>query len=132
MTRTAPGIVAHPGRRPLRFGVPALLLILTGCATPRPDPPESPLSTLPTLGSPTAPPKSPTDPRPDNVVAGMVTADGSGPCYQVRTDDGTDYALYGTGGWTVHKGDVVRATVTSPGVVCPGGRAVGIVTFEVL
>ncbi len=89
-------------------------------------------SVPPAMGSATAPPKSPTDPMPADIVVGTVVADASGPCYEIQTDGGTAYRLYGPGVGTLRKGDVIRATVTPmpAGVSCGAGRAGSIVTWN--
>jgi hypothetical protein len=65
---------------------------------------------LPTLRPPTAPPDKPTDTRPDNQIVGRVTRGGSGPCYTVVTDDGTEYALYGQDAGPLLAGSYVRVS----------------------
>jgi hypothetical protein len=48
----------------------------------------------PTQQSPMEPPSTPTDPQPQNVVAGRVVRSDAGPCFGVETDDGKLYAVY--------------------------------------
>ena len=51
------------------------------------------------------------------VVAGRVTRGGSGPCYGLITDDGTEYALYSTAGIRLDEGSYIRirfAALTIP------------------
>jgi len=107
-----------------------LALLVSGCATTgpddgtadRPSPPAAtaseaaspttvPSPTLRPSGAPSAPPKKPTDGLPSDRIAGRVTRGGSGPCYGVVTDDGTEYALYGTGAGTLQVGSHVRVTI---------------------
>ena len=45
---------------------------------------------------PPEPPKTPSDLVPHDVVAGRVTRGGSGPCYGLVTEDGTEYAMHST------------------------------------
>jgi len=98
----------------------AILLVAAmtaaGCDTTReagPMPQESaspPLSSteLPTLASPAKPPKTPSDLVPTDLAAGRVTRGGSGPCYGLITDDGTEYAVYSAAGRTLIEGTTVR------------------------
>ncbi|WP_203785272.1 hypothetical protein [Paractinoplanes rishiriensis] len=61
-----------------------------------------------------------------------MTAGGSGPCYRLTTDDGTQYALYSGDGITLVKGDRIKIN-TKPALVrisCGPGRFVEIVAVE--
>ena len=64
----------------------------------------------PILGGGSGPPKSPTDLQPD-WIAGRVLVGGSGPCYRLETDDGTQYELYNADGITLETGSVARVQV---------------------
>ena len=80
----------------------ALLLVaaLAGCAQPSGAP------------APSRPPKTPTDQiKPPGYVVGTVTAGGSGPCYELSTDDGTRYALHAADGTKLVKGARMRVTI---------------------
>lgn len=72
-----------------------------------------PLSSVPppAISPPTGPPTTPSDPRPTDWIAGRITRGGSGPCYGLETDEGIQYAMYGTDGITLETGAVVRARV---------------------
>ncbi|MFC3503849.1 hypothetical protein ACFOOK_23160 [Micromonospora krabiensis] len=73
---------------------------------PAPPPPG-----LPTLRPPTGPPDKPSDLRRSDLLAGRISRGGSGPCYGLTTDDGTEYALYGENLGTWPTGSWVRVTV---------------------
>jgi hypothetical protein len=83
---------------------------------------------------PSGPPESPTDRLPTDWMAGTVTVGGSGPCYTVKTDDDTLYALYSTSGITLHQGDVVRIKLAPmrAQISCGSGRAASIVAVNVI
>ena len=88
-------------------------------------------TTPPTLRPPSGPPKSPTDQQPE-WIAGRVTRGGSGPCYGLETDDGTQYALYNAEGITLEMGAVVRVRV-EPLLVkidCGSGQHVHMIEAE--
>ncbi|MGW0432402.1 hypothetical protein ACWDV4_07630 [Micromonospora sp. NPDC003197] len=120
----------------LRTGGPLLVpmtlaLLMSGCATTEPDndtagqpsPPAATASaaatptTVPTPtvrpsgASPSVPPKKPTDEQATDRIAGRVTRGGSGPCYGVVTDDGKEYALYGSDVGTLQVDSFVRVTI---------------------
>lgn len=73
-----------------------------------------------------------TDETPAGVIVGTVTADSSGPCYLIETDDGRPYALVGDGG-TVHRGQRIRAqTDQQPTTAdCGPGRQLHLVKLDV-
>jgi hypothetical protein len=104
-------------------------------------PPESPgasppLSSteLPTMSRPAKPPKTPTDLVPHDIVAGRVIRGGSGPCYQLLTDDDTQYALHSTAGITLTEGTYVRIRFAplKIKVYCGPGRHVALLEATVL
>jgi hypothetical protein len=67
------------------------------------------LPPVPTVTRPTAPPDNPTDQiKKTRLVVGIVTRGGSGPCFGVQTDDGTEYALYADMRLTLSRGQYVR------------------------
>lgn len=70
-----------------------------------------PTPVVPTLEPPSRPPRKPTDPKPGDRLAGRVTKGGSGPCYGLVTDDGTQYALHSSAGITLEEGTYVRVVV---------------------
>jgi hypothetical protein len=49
--------------------------------------------------------------KPPGYMVGTVTAGGSGPCYSLSTDDGTQYALHASTGITLVKGTRMRVTI---------------------
>jgi hypothetical protein len=79
-------------------------------ATPSasPTPPATPTPSPPRQTPPSRPPAGPTDQFKPGWVVGTVTADSTGPCYGLVTDDGKQYALYTTKGFTAHKGERLR------------------------
>ncbi|HET6530273.1 MAG TPA: hypothetical protein VFH03_06600 [Actinoplanes sp.] len=81
---------------------------------------------LPTMRPPAKPPKTPTDLVPHDVAAGRVTRGGSGPCYGLTTDDGTEYALHSTAGISLVEGWYVRIRFAprTTAVDCGPGRPV--------
>ena len=91
----------------------AAFLLLTGCAT---NPVVTPLATppsLPTLTPATSPPKTPTDEITDaGWVVGTVVRGGSGPCYGLETDDGTQYAMHNADGLELARNTRVRVKIT--------------------
>jgi hypothetical protein len=78
-------------------------------ATPTPTPsgsastPSNPVP--PTATPPTGPPRTPTDTVKAGAVVGTIVLDSTGPCYQLVTDEGRQYALYSSTGFTAKKGD---------------------------
>jgi hypothetical protein len=128
--------------------VVALLGTLAGCASKAADqsPSETPAVTQSPEAGPADPPSSPgpetpepgqtspiaTDETPAGVIVGTVTADSSGPCYLIETDDGRPYALVGEGG-TVQRGQRIRAqTDQQPTTAdCGPGRQVHLVKLDV-
>jgi hypothetical protein len=73
----------------------------------RPSPPAR--SPLPTLTRNSSPPDNPTDQiKKTTLVVGLVTHGGTGPCFGVQTDDGTEYALYSALELTLKRGQHVQ------------------------
>ncbi|HEX8631676.1 MAG TPA: hypothetical protein VF755_26250 [Catenuloplanes sp.] len=67
----------------------------------------------PTLPRPSRPPKTPTDTFTNNGwIAGTVVKGGEGPCYQLQTDDGVEYAMHSTAGMTLTRGSRIRVRVS--------------------
>ena len=115
-----------------------LVTALAGCAGPPGDPAAAsspPTRPIPTVSRPTGPPKNPTDQlKPTGWVVGTVTSGGSGPCYGLTTDEGTQYALYSTAGISLVKGARVRVRI-KPAVVriyCGPGKLVEMTAAEPL
>jgi hypothetical protein len=125
-------------RRVVLCGV---LLSLAGCAqgtTPGAPPVDGPTSAAsavpaPTLIPPTAPPNGPTDQiKKIDTVVGVVTRGGSGPCYGLETDEGTQYALHSTGRHELLRGKYVRV-LAKPSLLridCGPGKLLEIVRVE--
>ena len=83
---------------------------------------------------PAKPPKTPTDLVPHDIAAGRVTRGGTGPCYRLVTDDGTEYALHNTTGLELREGSYVRIRFAplSADPRCGPGRPVALLTATVL
>ncbi|HWS31603.1 MAG TPA: hypothetical protein VN408_02555 [Actinoplanes sp.] len=93
-------------------------------------PPDQP---LPTVTLTEKPPKEPTDSLPETGwVAGMVTIGGKGPCYGLISDDGKRYALYGTAGTELAKGDRVKVKLetTRIKIYCGPGTLMSMTASE--
>ena len=88
---------------------------------------------LPPGTAPTGPPRGPSDQiKKTNLVVGTVTRGGSGPCYGLQTDDGTQYALYSAAGPTLTRGERVKVR-TRPSrlrIDCGPGRFAEIAAIE--
>ena len=65
---------------------------------------------------------------------GTVTRGGSGPCFGLVTDDGTEYALYHPDGITLAQGARVRVRLgpASQGTDCGPGRPMQLRSAEPL
>jgi hypothetical protein len=88
---------------------------------------------LPTITKPGKPPKKPTDDLPETGwVAGMVTRGGSGPCYGLTADDGTEYALYSGDGIKLVTGDraKVKLEPTLLKIYCGPGKLMAMTAAE--
>jgi hypothetical protein len=117
----------------MRISVLAVLSLLatalTGCAAPAAEPP------APSVSRSTGPPENPTDRiKPPSWVVGTVTAGGSGPCYGLSTDDGTQYALHAADGTVLVKGARIRVAI-KPAVArigCGPGKLVEMTASEPL
>jgi len=94
----------------------------SGSATPTPGtptpgtsgtstPPANSTTPPPTGPTPTGPPNKPTDTVAPGWVVGTVMAASGGPCYGLVTDDGKEYALHSSDGFTVRKGERYRVRV---------------------
>lgn len=82
--------------------------------SPSPPPSSAPPSNpqLPTPSASSRPPKKPTDTiAGKGWVTGTATADSTGPCYGLVTDDGQQYALHSADGFAVKKGARIRVRV---------------------
>ena len=118
----------------MRISVLAALSLLVaglaGCATPASDAPPPP-----SVSRSTGPPENPTDQiKPPSWVVGTVTAGGSGPCYGLSTDDGTQYALHAADGTVLVKGTRMRVAI-KPAVArigCGPGKLVEMTAAEPL
>ncbi|MEU4238881.1 hypothetical protein [Actinoplanes sp. NPDC026619] len=88
---------------------------------------------IPASPRPSGPPKGPTDQIKTTAwVVGTVTADSSGPCYGLETDDGTQYALYAANGPKLTKASRIRIKtgLMKAKMYCGPGRAVEMVSSE--
>ena len=136
---TATAMLAGCGAGPVREAAPASPYpSRLSPATTDPVPPvDSPTPTspaaLPAATRATAPPKSPTDAlKKTDLVVGLITRGGGGPCYGLQTDDGTQYALYSRTALTLTRGSYVKAH-TKPATVkifCGPGRFLEITKLE--
>ncbi len=96
----------------------AVVLVVAGaagCASPTAAPTAQPPSATPPPSSaapssePVRPPQGPNDKPADPAwVVGTVTTGGTGPCYSLTTDDGTQYALYSAQGTSLVQGTRMR------------------------
>ena len=122
------------------IGVAALLaLLLSGCAQTAPQaaaPATAPVSlpaSVPSSGPVSGPPKEPTDLiKKTGWVVGTVTTGGSGPCYGLVTDDGTEYALHNADGTQLERGTRVRVRTRTATVRihCGAGKLVEMTAVE--
>jgi hypothetical protein len=96
-------------------------------------PPPLSSTQLPTMKA-AKPPKEPTDLVPTNLVVGRVTRGGSGPCYGVMAEDGTEYAVYSAAGLSLREGATVRVRFQDAerGIDCGGGRRIRALQIVVL
>jgi hypothetical protein len=87
----------------------------------------------PAITEKTGPPRDPTDSiKKTNLVVGVVTRGGSGPCFGLRTDDGTDYALYSVNPLTLTHGTYVkvRTRTAKVRIDCGPGKFLEITALE--
>lgn len=119
----------------MRYAAPAVAVILVvtaaGCAS------SPPASTSPAATSAAAshPPRGFTDnDKPTGWIVGTVTTGGTGPCYGLVTDDGTQYALHSIVGTRLDKGARVRiqGTPAKIRIDCGPGRLLEMTSAEPL
>ena len=85
------------------------------------------------VGPATKPAKDPTDRiKSTDVITGMVTKCGSGPCYGITTDDGTQYALHSTAKFQLPKGKYakVRAVPSDLRIYCGPGKLLDLIHVD--
>jgi hypothetical protein len=119
------------------IGVVALVVAgLYGCASPDEAPiaasPASPAPVAPS-SEPVRPPQGANDKPADPVwVVGTVTTGGTGPCYSLTTDDGTQYALYSPQGTSLVQGTKMRVRTERANVRigCGPGKLVEMTAAE--
>jgi hypothetical protein len=103
--------------------------------SPRDSPAPTDPAALPTWTRATAPPDGPTDAiKKTDIVVGTVTRGGSGPCYGVQTDEGTQYALYSAKGESMVRGTRVKVR-TKPSrlrIDCGAGRFFEMTALELM
>jgi hypothetical protein len=112
---------------------------LAGCAAPASPSAGSPATTTAispqvTL-EPSRPPREPTDKiKNAGWVVGTVTTGGSGPCYSLVTDDGTQYALHSADGKELVKGTRMRIRTETAlvRIACGPGKLVEMTAAEPL
>jgi hypothetical protein len=110
-----------------RSAVLALLAILAGCTT------SPPVTAPPSPTTSSEPPAAPSDFIPHtDLLVGTVVRGGDGPCYGLRTDDGTEYALHSTEGFDLPYGKRVKLRTESLHyrIDCGPGRPLGITGVE--
>jgi hypothetical protein len=133
-------------RLALLLAVIAVVAGLAGCAQdtmPKTLPIDTPVSSpsiaapatspVPAWGPATKPAKDPTDRiKKTDTVAGMVTKGGSGPCYGIMTDDGTQYALHSTAKLQLPKGKYVkvRAVPSASRIYCGPGKLLDLIQVD--
>lgn len=117
----------------LRFCALLAVALSFGCAGTGAEP-AGPASSLPAIDQrPSGPPRGPTDQRKATTwVVGTVTTGGSGPCYALVTDEGTEYALHATDGTELVRGVRMRIDTrpTQLKINCGPGRLVEMVAAE--
>ncbi|HEY7273004.1 MAG TPA: hypothetical protein VH502_09745 [Actinoplanes sp.] len=88
---------------------------------------------LPTM-KPAKPPKTPTDLVPTDVVLGVVTRGGTGPCYGIVDQDGTAYAVHSSAGLSLREGMTVRVKYQQPTRTfdCGAGHPIQAVHMDIL
>jgi hypothetical protein len=67
-------------------------------------------------------------------VVGTITTGGTGPCYGLETDEGTQYALYSTAGTSLTRGTRVRINtrMAKVKIYCGPGKLVEMTAAEPL
>lgn len=97
-----------PSASPSESGRPSASGRPLASAHPSAPAPPSALAWPPGLAT-SGPPRNPTDAiKKTDIVVGVVTRGGSGPCFGVRTDDGAEYALWSSKPLTLTRGHYVR------------------------
>ena len=111
--------------------------LLTGCtAAPSASPPSATppsASAVPASTGPSEPPSGPSDFIPHtDLLVGTVIRGGDGPCYGLRTDDGTEYALHSVRGWELPHGKRVKLRTENMHMRldCGPGHPLGITAVE--
>lgn len=99
--------------------------LVGGCTAAPPPPPAA----APPSSSPPSAPSAPSDFLPHtDLLVGTVVRGGDGPCYGVRTDDGTEYALHSAEGFALPYGKRVklRTEFMRTRIDCGPGSPLGI------
>jgi hypothetical protein len=114
--------------------------LLTGCtAAPSATPPSatppsaSATAAVPASTGPSEPPSGPSDFIPHtDLLVGTIIRGGDGPCYGLRTDDGTEYALHSVRGWELPHGKRVKLRTENMHMRldCGPGHPLGITAVE--
>jgi hypothetical protein len=95
----------------------------------------APVSAAPTTTPRSGPPNGPTDNlKKTSWVVGTITTGGTGPCYGLETDEGTQYALYSTAGTSLTRGTRVRINtrMAKVKIYCGPGKLVEMTAAEPL
>ncbi|WP_328422675.1 hypothetical protein OG470_09165 [Micromonospora sp. NBC_00389] len=84
----------------------------------------------PTMRPPVAKPSPPSDLRQNDLVSGTVTRGGTGPCYGLVAEDGTEYALHGPDAGELRTGSFVtlRIAAARARISCGPGLPMSIVS----
>ncbi|MET8319161.1 hypothetical protein [Micromonospora sp. NPDC005189] len=115
---------------------------VTPTPSPEPSSPPAPAATAsrarpplsatepPTMRPPVVKPSPPSDLRQTDLVSGTVTRGGTGPCYGLVAEDGTEYALHGPDAGELRAGSVVtlRITIARARINCGPGLPMSIVS----
>jgi hypothetical protein len=109
-------------------------LTIGGCAGVETTAPPPPVAAATTENAP-APEPAPTTSTaavPAGWITGRITKSGEGPCYGLKADDGTAYAMHSDDPQKVKTGDKVRVQVTASllRMSCGDGTQVKIKTLE--
>ncbi|MEH1026494.1 MULTISPECIES: hypothetical protein [Micromonospora] len=65
----------------------------------------------PTMRPPAAKPSPPSDLRQTDLISGTITQGGTGPCYRLVSEDGTEYALHGPDAGELRTGSFVTLRI---------------------
>lgn len=119
-----------------------VLVVITGCgdssggavvpSSSTPSIPPLSSTDLPTPSPPGKPPKSPSDRITPGWTSGTVSRGGTGPCYGLVRDDGSELALWSTAGLDLVEGRRVRVRMvpSAARVDCGDGQPMRLLEVE--